>query len=56
MLIVVLVTYGVPILLVILFIRHISRNKREHIKMRLEVGKLADELEQMRKQKDNEKE
>ncbi|MHC4206860.1 MAG: hypothetical protein ACYSTT_19565 [Planctomycetota bacterium] len=31
------------------------RNKKENIRLRLEVGKLADELEQMRKQKDVEK-
>jgi hypothetical protein len=30
------------------------RNKNENIRLRLEVGKLADELEQMRKQKGNE--
>jgi hypothetical protein len=30
------------------------RNKNENIRLRLEVGKLADELEQVRKQKDTE--
>ena len=48
------IVYGIPIVLVILFARLLLRNKRENIRLRLEVGKLADELEQMRKKKDNE--
>jgi hypothetical protein len=47
--IVILVVFGVPVLLIILFARLLLRNKRENVRLRLEVGKLADELEQMRK-------
>lgn len=48
-----LMVYGIPIILVILFLKLFLRNRRENIRLRLEVGKLADELEQMRKKKDN---
>jgi len=48
-LLVILIVFGVPILLIILFARFLLRNKRENVRLRLEVGKLADELEQMRK-------
>jgi hypothetical protein len=40
--------------LIILIVRLLLRNKRENVRLRLEVGKLADELEQMRKKKDDE--
>ena len=53
-LVVSLIVYGIPILLVVVFARFLLRNKRENVRLRLEVGKLADELEQMRKQKDDE--
>ncbi|MHC4244663.1 MAG: hypothetical protein ACYSU4_19815 [Planctomycetota bacterium] len=53
-LLVVLIFSGVPIVLIILFARLLLRNKRENIRLRLEVGKLADELEQKRKQKGDE--
>ena len=46
---VILVVFGIPVLLIILFARFLLRNKRENVRLRLEVGKLADELEQMRK-------
>ena len=46
---VILVVFGVPVLLIILFFRFLLRNKRENVRLRLEVGKLADELEQVRK-------
>jgi len=49
-LIIIFVFFGVPVLLIILFARFLLRNKRENVRLRLEVGKLADELEQMRKQ------
>ena len=49
-LIIVFVFLGVPVLLIVLFVRYLLRNKRENVKLRLEVGKLADELEQVRKQ------
>ena len=52
--IVILIIFGIPVLLIILFFRFLLRNKRENVRLRLEVGKLADELEQMRKQKDDE--
>ena len=43
---------GIPIVLIVVFLRLLLRNKKENIKLRLEVGKLADELEQVRKKKD----
>ncbi len=46
---IILILLGVPVLLIILFFRLLLRNKRENVRLRLEVGKLADELEQMRK-------
>ena len=46
---IILIFFGVPVLLIILFARFLLRNKRENVRLRLEVGKLADELEQMRK-------
>lgn len=46
----ILAVFGVPVLLIILFARFLLRNKRENVRLRLEVGKLAEELEQMRKQ------
>lgn len=44
------VVFVIPILLIVLLVRYILRNKRENVRLRLEVGKLAEELEQMRKQ------
>ena len=52
-LIVILVVFGILVLLIILFARLLLRNKRENVRLRLEVSKLADELEQMRKQKED---
>ena len=49
-LLIILISFGIPVLLIILFARFLLRNKRENVRLRLEVGKLADELEQMRKQ------
>ena len=43
------VVVAVPVIVVIKFM---LRNKRENIRLRLEVGKLADELERSRKLKD----
>jgi hypothetical protein len=51
---VVLIFTGIPIILIIVFLKLLLRNKRENIQLRLEVGKLADELEQARKQKGTE--
>ena len=39
-----------PILAVIWFARRTMENKRENLRLRLEVGRLADELEQVRRQ------
>ena len=50
-LIVVLIFSLMPVVLVVMFFRLLLRNKRENIRLRLEVGKLADELERLRKQK-----
>lgn len=46
---IILIVFGIPVVLIILFARLLLRNKRENVRLRLEVGKLADELEQMRK-------
>ncbi len=53
-LLIILIKLGIPVLLIILFARFFLRNKRENVRLRMEVGKLADELEQVRKQKDDE--
>ncbi|UCC96471.1 MAG: hypothetical protein JSW66_11580 [Phycisphaerales bacterium] len=42
---------GIPIVLVVAFLRLLIRNKKQNTKLRLEVGKVADELERLRKQK-----
>ena len=44
-----LIVFALPVLVVVLIIRSLVRNKRENQRLRLEVGKLADELERMRK-------
>ena len=46
-----LIFLGIPIIIIVVFLRLLLRNKKENIRLRLEVGKLADELEQARKQK-----
>jgi uncharacterized membrane-anchored protein YhcB (DUF1043 family) len=51
-LLVILIFFGIPIVLIVLFIRHLSRISKERQKFRLELDKLADELEQVRKQKE----
>lgn len=48
---IVLIVSAIPIFLAITFYRLMVRNKNENIRLRLEVGKLADELEKVRKQK-----
>jgi hypothetical protein len=45
-----IVIYAIPIFAVIWFAKRTIENKRENVKLRLEVGKLADELAQVRKQ------
>ena len=51
---IVLIVFAIPIVLAIKFFRLMVRNKNENIRLRLEVGKLADELEKARRQKRNE--
>lgn len=53
--IVVLIVLGIPVLLIVLFVRYLSRSNKERQKMRLELSKLADELEQVRKQAEERK-
>ena len=48
--IVFIVKFVIPVVLIILIIKYIVRSNKEKRRLRLEVGKLADELEQMRKQ------
>lgn len=48
-LLVILFVYGVPVVVIVLVVRYALRASRESRRLRLEVGKLADELEQMRK-------
>jgi uncharacterized membrane protein len=47
----ILVIFLMPVVLIIVLLRWFIRNKKENIRLRLEVGKLADEIEKMRKQK-----
>ncbi|TKJ38692.1 MAG: hypothetical protein CEE38_03025 [Planctomycetes bacterium B3_Pla] len=54
-LLIVLIVFAIPVVLAIKFFRLMLWNKKENIRLRLEVGKLADELEQVRKQKGAEK-
>ncbi len=51
---VVSVVIAILVALVVVIFRLIWRNRRENIRLRLEVGKLADELEQSRKQEGTE--
>ncbi|MHC4509802.1 MAG: hypothetical protein ACYTAO_12715 [Planctomycetota bacterium] len=46
----ILVLLSIPIVLIVVFLRLLTRNKKENVRLRLEVGKLADELERLRKQ------
>ena len=47
---IILIVLGIPILLIVLFFKYLSRSNKERQRLRLELGKLADELEQVRKQ------
>ncbi len=49
-----LIVFVLPVLVVVWIIRSLVRNKRENQRLRLEVGKLADELERMRKKNESE--
>ena len=44
------VWFVIPLVVVIWFGRKTLENKRENVRLRLEVGKLADELEQIRRE------
>jgi hypothetical protein len=46
----ILLAFVLPVVLVVKSFRLMLRNKNENIRLRLEVGKLADELELARKQ------
>lgn len=50
-----IIKFVIPVVLIVLFALYLVRSNKERRRLRLEVGKLADELEQMRKQKDVEK-
>ncbi len=55
-LLIILFVWGIPVVLIVFVVRYALRTSRESRRLRLEVGKLADELEQMRKKaEDSEK-
>jgi len=39
-----LIVFVIPVVLIILFVRYLVRSNRERRRLRLELGKLADEL------------
>jgi hypothetical protein len=45
-----LICYGIPVFLIIYFIRFVIQTGKERRLMRLELGKLADELQQLKKE------
>ena len=51
-----LVIFAIPVLLIVLSIRFVVQSDKEKRRLRLEVGKLADELEQLKKQMNSETE
>ena len=51
LIVLILIVFAIPVVLAIKFFRLMLRNKNENIRLRLEVGKLADELEKARKQR-----
>lgn len=46
----ILIIFAIPVVLIALTVRYVLRSNSENRRLRLEVGKLADELEQARKQ------
>lgn len=46
---IIILIFAIPVTLIIIFSRSLFRSKKENVRLRLEVGKLADELEQIRK-------
>ena len=55
-LLVIVLVFGIPVLVFVLIVRAVLRNRKENIRLRLEVGKLADGLEQERKKSQGEQE
>ena len=49
-LVIMLIVIVLPIVVVVFIVKSIIRSKRENQRLRLEVGKLADEIQQIRKQ------
>ena len=49
-LLVILSFFTIPVLLIVLKIRFVIRSGKEKRRLRLDVGKIADELEQLKKQ------
>ena len=49
-LVVMLIIIVLPIVVIVFIVKSIIRSKREKQRLRMEVGKLADELQQVRKQ------
>ena len=47
--IIVLIVFSIPVVLIVLAIKFVLKSKEERLKQRLEMGKIADELEQVRK-------
>lgn len=45
-----LIVFVIPVVLIVLLVRHLLRSDKERRRLRLELGKLADELEQIREQ------
>ena len=46
---IIIIIFCLPIAFLVWLIKMFTKNKRENIRLRLEVGKLADELEKIRK-------
>ena len=49
-LLIILILFVIPVILIVLFIKYMLRNSEERRKLRIELGKLADELEKLREQ------
>ena len=49
-----ILVFGGQVALIVWFVRLLLRNRKENIRLRLEVGKLADELEQERRKSQGE--
>lgn len=49
-LLVIFIVFAIPIFLIFLAVRFISKGSKERQKLRMELGKLSEELERIRKQ------